>query len=180
MELVDLIDTLVQGYGLSDWNVLSENRQISWKDKGATGKDFEYHSNYARNGEIYLTTDGQFSHFFLEKRDKPVIWNVLLSGARGGYSNIVLDNDICGHEFDGFDKYFKKNNLIIARDSFRCGKDYYCCVLYKLKIKVHRKDVSLIEKVYCEGNCGAQVSLYFNSEGTDNIQLPEGNSLNKY
>ncbi|XZF15081.1 hypothetical protein ACTHGU_03020 [Chitinophagaceae bacterium MMS25-I14] len=174
MELITLIDTLVQGYGLSDWGRLADSKEVIWKNKGlAQGKDRHYNLPYARNGEVYVTTDGKFSHFVLEERKKPVIWEIDLSGSRNGYSNIVLSNGVSTHDFEGFDAYLIKKKYLISRDSFTFGEPIDNNYAYKWKLKIKNRVIYVAELISGGGNAGANIALYFNSQGTADIKIPE-------
>jgi hypothetical protein len=172
MELCDLIDSLTrEKNGLSDWRILSEAQQIDWKQKGISGKDGFFNMPFARNGELYITLNDQFTHYVLEEKKEPVKWLLTLSGSRGGYSRIALTNDTYTHDFFGVEDYFKEKGILRKIDTVQCNDYDPWCQYYKMHLDLNGEDVVVIQNASAGGTAGPNVSLYFSSTGED-ITMP--------
>jgi hypothetical protein len=57
---------------------------------------------FQRRGEVVLTTEGQPTHYVVEKTRQPVRWGVTLVGPHGGVNAVGLSDNVLSRDFAGF------------------------------------------------------------------------------
>lgn len=174
LDIVDLLDTLVKPGGLASWMQVTDIRQIDWKDDKPGYTDYNYKNPYGREGALHITTDNEFTYFVNGKRKKPVMWQIYLSGARGGYTHIVITTNFMTHEFSGFEYYFEKKGLLLSAQNIESDFSIPGVSVRKLAIKLKSQQITLVEEVSGGGTGGEITSLYLLSDGRDdNRMFPE-------
>jgi hypothetical protein len=59
---------------------------------------------FQRRGEVVITTDGQPTHYVVEKTRRPVRWGITLVGPHGGVNAVGLSDNVLSQDFAGFSK----------------------------------------------------------------------------
>lgn len=172
MDIIDLIGLLRQDYGLGDWQAFSNDRRFDWGDDNANGKDEYYNMYYAKNGKIYITTNGDFIRFNSAKHEEPIPWFITLAGGRSGFAKIVIDSRVLSHEFSGFNAYFKQKKVLVKEEFLECNPPYEGCSLAKMVLNIKGKMITVVEQEAGGGTAGPSFTLYMNTDGKDENIMP--------
>jgi len=130
-----------------------------------------------RKGKIIILNEGKASHFILKENLKPVEWEVMFFGVRGGADILRLSNNTVAFPYDDTGQLWPIKKYILD-SKVLCRSDEMLTSITEVKVsKVkmpNKRPFLMIENSYCGGvrpQCNYEYTLF--------VQQPNENQLNE-
>lgn len=177
LELLSILEIFTEHNGP---DAGAENIHVTWKTNWGFKTDelVDYTESYfGRKGTVYLTMDGEFSGYYMRKREEPVPWSINIYGGRNLYINCVLQTDTTGgNDFISVAEYLKDKKMILESVCYDLKEDapkYNMPDWRKCKIKMNNGKIIYVLLMTLVLNGSTDQQIYFNADGSSDITLPK-------
>jgi hypothetical protein len=176
IELSQLVNTFLlpanSDYALK-WSVgATTSSPIKWKTSGIVdGTECHVYKPFCRLGSAVVTVNGKVTHEVLAQTVQPGKWNITISGARVGVSNVSIQSDVNSPDLE-FDVPSVLKRAKMKLTPIKCLNDPATSgnTLYKLTAP-NKKPAWLLNSWSCgSAGCSSAITIYYYIENTQDIQ----------